>query len=205
MHNTPPLPAAPSNSSVGNDAPIAPYAPLLAKTLSLRGAVRRGNPYSLRAASGHYVSVGGRRLPTVVPADSRPLSWPPIGALPRNRLASSATGGASPISPTPRLHRTPCPAPVGRGALTPPHDMHRTASQKLSLRGAQRRGNPYSPNTKNRPANPAGRSHFLRNMYSLSCPCDAATPAPDPSRTSASCSPPPARHSGGTAHSTSQR
>ena len=147
----------------------------------------------------------GRRLPTVVPADSRPLSWPPIGALPRNRLASPATGGASPISPTPRLHRTPCPAPVGRGALTPPHDTHRTASQKLSLRGAKRRGNPYSPNTKNRPANPAGRSHFLRNMYSLSCPCDAATPAPDPSRTSASCSPPPARHSGGTAHSTSQR
>ena len=38
-------------------------------------------------------------LPTVVPADSRPLSWPPIGALPRNQLASSATGGASPISP----------------------------------------------------------------------------------------------------------
>ena len=45
----------------------------------------------------------GRRLPTVVPTDSRPLSWPPIGALPRNRLASSATGGASPISPTPRF------------------------------------------------------------------------------------------------------
>ena len=38
-------------------------------------------------------------LPTVVPADSRPLSWPPIGALPRNRLASSATGSASAISP----------------------------------------------------------------------------------------------------------
>ena len=67
----------------------------------------------------------GRRLPTVVPTDSRPLSWPPIGALPRNRLASSATGGASPISPTPRLHCTPCYAPVGRGALTPP--LRRTA------------------------------------------------------------------------------
>ena len=38
-------------------------------------------------------------MPTVVPTDSRPLSCPPIGALPRNRLASSATGGASPISP----------------------------------------------------------------------------------------------------------
>ena len=67
----------------------------------------------------HSAMRRGRRLPAVVPADSRPLSWPPIGALPRNRLASSATGGASPISPTPRLHRTPCPAPVGRGALTP--------------------------------------------------------------------------------------
>ena len=40
------------------------------------------------------------RLPTVVPTDFHPLSWPPIGALPRNRLASSATGGASPISPS---------------------------------------------------------------------------------------------------------
>ena len=37
--------------------------------------------------------------PTVVPTDSRPLLWPPIGALPRNRLASSATGSASAISP----------------------------------------------------------------------------------------------------------
>ena len=51
----------------------------------------------------------GRRLPTVVPADSRPLSWPPIGALPRNRLASPATGGASPISPTTRRQRTASP------------------------------------------------------------------------------------------------
>ena len=42
---------------------------------------------------------GGALLPTVVPIDSRALSCPPIGALPRNRLASSATGGASPISP----------------------------------------------------------------------------------------------------------
>ena len=59
---------------------------------------------------------GGALLPTVVPTDSRPLSWPPIGALPRNRLASSATGGASPISPTPRLHQ---PAYMRRAAC--PH------------------------------------------------------------------------------------
>ena len=78
------------------------------KILSGRGkaarkfwAPQQGHPYPPRTAlrSGRR----GRRLPTVVPADSRPLSWPPIGALPRNRLASSATGGASPISPTPRF------------------------------------------------------------------------------------------------------
>ena len=49
--------------------------------------------------SYHGVRRGGALLPTVVPTDSRALSCPPIGALPRNRLASSATGGASPISP----------------------------------------------------------------------------------------------------------
>ena len=44
----------------------------------------------------------GRWLPTVVPTDWRPLSWPPIGARPRNRLALPAIGGASAISPPPR-------------------------------------------------------------------------------------------------------
>ncbi|QUO36316.1 4Fe-4S dicluster domain-containing protein [Clostridiaceae bacterium Marseille-Q4149] len=38
-------------------------------------------------------------MPTVVLADWQALSCPPAGALPRNRLASSATGGASAISP----------------------------------------------------------------------------------------------------------
>ena len=68
----------------------------------------------------------GRRPPTVVPTDSRPLSWPPIGALPRNRLASSATGSASPISPMPRLlhslkrfHRAGGPHPAARCPLCP--------------------------------------------------------------------------------------
>ena len=51
-------------------------------------------PHSLQ-----HIRRGGVLLPTVVPTDSRPLSCPPIGALPRNRLAASATGGASPISP----------------------------------------------------------------------------------------------------------
>ena len=109
-------------------------------------------------------------MPTVVPADSRPLSWPPIGALPRNRLASSATGGASPISPTPRLHRTPCPAPVGRGALTPPHDTHRTASQKLSLRGAQRRGNPSSPSRPPRNSPCVGAGFYPARLYRIPIP-----------------------------------
>ena len=51
------------------------------------------------ALRNEEVRRGGALLPTVVPTGSRPLSWPPIGALPRNRLASSATGGASAISP----------------------------------------------------------------------------------------------------------
>ena len=72
----------------------------------------------------------GRRLPTVVPADSRPLSWPPIGALPRNRLASPATGGASPISPTTRRQRTASPQKSchceerSDVAIRPPHAPH---------------------------------------------------------------------------------
>ena len=68
----------------------------------------------------------GRRLPTVVPTDSRPLSWPPIGALPRNRLASSATGSASPISPMPRLlHSLKRFRRAGRPHPADP-DLHRT-------------------------------------------------------------------------------
>ena len=62
-----------------------------------------GATLTVARPTAHLVPVRrGRRLPTVVPTDSRPLLWPPIGALPRNQLASSATGGASPISPTPR-------------------------------------------------------------------------------------------------------
>ena len=56
----------------------------------------------------------GPCLPTVVPADSRPLSRPTAGALPRNRLASSATGGASAISP-----KFPLPAQKGRADRWP--------------------------------------------------------------------------------------
>ena len=88
----------------------------------------------------------GRRLPTIVPTDSRPLSWSPIGALPRNRLASSATGGASPISPTIRLHRTSLPPSVGRGDYTPPPPP--TAPSKtrvIANQCAHWCGNPYSP------------------------------------------------------------
>ena len=98
MHNTPPLPAAPSNSSVGNDAPIAPYAPLLAKTLSLRGAVRRGNPYSLRAASGHYVSVGGGDCPP---------SCQPIPAHCRGRQSGHFLETDSLLPPPAALRRFP--------------------------------------------------------------------------------------------------
>ena len=65
--------------------------------------------------------------PTVVPADSRPLSWPPIGALPRNRLAYSAAGSASAISP---LH----PPPAALGSL--PTGAERPRNDKLFTRGA---------------------------------------------------------------------
>ena len=86
----------------------APHITLPSKNvIANQSADRRGNPYTPRTALP--VPRRGRRLPTVVPADSRPLSWPPIGALPRNRLASPATGGASPISPTTRRQRTASP------------------------------------------------------------------------------------------------
>ena len=72
---------------------------------------------------------GGVLLPTVVPADWRPLLWPPIGALPRNRLASSATGGArfAPhIGPPPVLLVTlrrgdPCGRPREGQSPSPTH------------------------------------------------------------------------------------
>ena len=91
--------------------------------------------------------VGGRRLPTVVPADSRPLSWPPIGALPRNRLASSAAGGASPISPTPRRPTIAASPTAGHTdpALQAFYQL-RTPCQNpvIANRCAHRCGNPYS-------------------------------------------------------------
>ena len=52
-------------------------------------------------------------LPTVAPTYSQPLPWPPIGALPRNSLASSATGGASAISPRRSGRRCWPPDPPG--------------------------------------------------------------------------------------------
>ena len=51
----------------------------------------------------------GPCLPTVVPAGCWPLSRPTAGALPRNRLASSATGGASAIL----CPNFPCPRKKG--------------------------------------------------------------------------------------------
>ncbi len=74
----------------------------------LRGEPRGGGSAHRRASRGtssksprfiRHRRRFGDSLPTVVPADSRPLSRPTAGALPRNRLASSATGGASAISP----------------------------------------------------------------------------------------------------------
>ena len=88
----------------------------------------RNDTFSRNAVGFFVVRRGGALLPTVVPTDSRPLSWPPIGALPRNRLASSATGGASAISPPaggvePRPYGSdcrggrPCPPSPGNATL----------------------------------------------------------------------------------------
>ena len=79
---------------------------------------------------------GGVFLPTVVPTDWRPLLWPPIGALPRNRLASSATGSASAISP-PAGGAEPLPYAPQRN---PPHFLKRCHCETSSQTG---RGNPH--------------------------------------------------------------
>ena len=76
--------------------------PTSARTQALLATLRRGDPCGRPPPHLLHPIRRGRRLPTVVPTDSRPLLCPPIGALPRNRLASSATGSASPISPTAR-------------------------------------------------------------------------------------------------------
>ena len=82
-------------------------------------------------------------MPTVAPSDSRPLLWPPIGALPRNRLASSATGGASPVSPTPRFTAPLVTPPPGLA----PHPMknHVIAKPVRTLAVAIRTPVPSAP------------------------------------------------------------
>ena len=120
----------PCSASVGRGAPPRrdTRRTLKKTTLSLRTSPQTGvairNPF---APHSQQCTRKGRRLLTVVPTDSRPLTWPPIGALPRNRLASSATGGASPISPTTRMQCTPlsrtrragCPHPAADKAWHP--------------------------------------------------------------------------------------
>ena len=85
----------------------------------------------------HGVRRGGSLLPTVVPTDSRALSCPPIGALPRNRLASSATGGASPISPPAgdRKGRPYGGVTRGAGKESPSHGFAVTAPFRQGGRG----------------------------------------------------------------------
>ena len=84
----------------GRCPPIAPYAPLLAKTLSLRGAERRGNPYSLRAASHHYVSVGRGDCPP---------SCQPVSAHCRGRQSGHFLETASLLPPPAARRRFPRP------------------------------------------------------------------------------------------------
>ena len=82
------------------------------KPAGLTRPAEGSGPYEM---SADRTLVGrGPCLPTVVPAESRPLPRPTAGALPRNRLASSATGGASAISP-----KFPLPAQKGRADRWP--------------------------------------------------------------------------------------
>ena len=70
----------------------------------------------------------GPCLPTVVPAGCWPLSRPTAGALPRNRLASSATGGASAIPAHRRASRLAgivMPASRGTSSKSPRFIRHR--------------------------------------------------------------------------------
>ena len=62
----------------------------------------------------------GPCLPTVVPAGSRPLTRPTAGALPRNRLALSAAGGASAILAHRRAGRLSPADAAGSRPLTRP-------------------------------------------------------------------------------------
>ena len=105
-------------SSVGADAYIGPFCRTSCNPSVGRraltppegcGGLSGGGLRAARPTQAFQHFRRGRRLPTVVPTDSRPLSCPPIGALPRNRLASSATGSASPISPAARTGLAPHP------------------------------------------------------------------------------------------------
>ena len=83
----------------------------------------------LEIASLHPPPAALRRfLPTVVPADWLALSCPPAGALPRNRLASSAAGGASAIPAHRRASRLAgivMPASRGTSSKSPRFIRHR--------------------------------------------------------------------------------
>ena len=124
--------APPYRIFVGDDAPIAPYAPLLAKTLSLRGAKRHGNPYSLRAASHHYISVGRGDCPP---------SCQPVSAHCRGRQSGHFLETASLLPPPAALRRFPRPpmrCGIGKtgGAEPPPlHNFKKIRRQapKLSV------------------------------------------------------------------------
>ena len=101
--------------------------------------------------AGNFLPIAAERF-TVVSAGFQPRCGVKIGALPRNRLASSATGSALPISPTARTGliphslqcviaralcargnpypRPPRP-PLGKGAINP-SDALRPSSYRIS-------------------------------------------------------------------------
>ena len=88
------------------------------KTLSLRGAERRGNPYSLRAASHHYVSVGGGDCPP---------SCQPISTHCRGRQSGHFLETASLLPPPAALRRFPRPpmrCGIGKTGVAEPPPLH---------------------------------------------------------------------------------
>ena len=88
--------------SIGNRPALWPVGFLEERGLRIAtGALRPRNDTVFYMGCRGFLGVrrGEALLPTVAPTDSRPLSWPPIGAHPRNHLASPATGSASAISP----------------------------------------------------------------------------------------------------------
>ena len=90
-----------------------------------------GNPYSPCAAPSQHGETDSHVASLLGMTVTRKSSCPPWGGVPSPRR--------------PITHGTLCNAFVGGGVPDAPPTTHRTPAKTLSLRGAQRRGNPHSP------------------------------------------------------------